>query len=137
MATPTSGSGGSAGLLTAYASTTTPAASAVLAAVSVPASGWYDVEVHAWNPGTTGIVLVDDANIGLYSDPVTSGTMVFQRLIPWNPFTIVAGNPPRFTRTRVYAQANIKVQAMALGTTGAIYVVALAAAPVTEWNAGV
>ena len=137
MATPTSGSGGNLGLLTAYASTTTPGAGAVLASIAVPAPGWYDVEFHAWNPGTTGVVLVDDANIGLYSDPVTAASMVFQRIMPWNPFLIAAGNTPVKVRTRVYAQSLIKAQAMALGTTGAIYVVALAVAPVTEWNTGV
>jgi hypothetical protein len=125
MATPASGNGGGAGLLMSYNTTTTPAASANLASVTVvsPSTGaWYDVEAYCWNSGTTGVAGTDDCNIGLYSDPVTAGTMVLQRIVPWNCFLIAAGNTALPFRTSVYAKSTIELLAMAAGTSGAKYV---------------
>jgi hypothetical protein len=121
--------GGSAGLLTSYNSVGSLSGATDLNSLTVPAEGWYDVTVWAWNTGTTGVAGTDDENIGLYSDAVDSGTPALQSIVVWTPFKIAAACFPIPFRMRVYAQTEILLKSIGSGTSGAVVASILAAAP--------
>lgn len=115
--------GGSAGLLSSYNSVGSLSGATALNTIAVPAPGWYDVEVWAWNAGTTGAAGTDDGNVALYSDPVTAASYVLQTYVAWQSLKDLVSDPAPFPfKIRVYAQANISLKSIGSGTSGVVVV---------------
>ena len=102
----------------AYGNATGPDASDVLASITVPAPGYYEVVVAGYIDGKA--TSADEDNIKLQSDPETADTYadVAVVLLTWTP---------AFQRAVVYAQSTICVVAIADGGDDAVYHVNLSA----------
>ena len=104
--------------LAVTAAVTSPAAGATLASVAVPVAGAeYEVVASVWFAGTLTLT-TDSDNVAIQSDPVTAATFVTAEVI--SEPAVVSGAPVLF-RCNLVAQGTIKLIAVALATSGAVY----------------